>query len=313
MNRHTRDFPCPVCGGHADLARGRQIRCAGFSLDLVAFCTRDELAGSLPLHVSTSPPSYQHLLRARCGCGMLHGAELPSGDPAPFYPRTTLHIDVRHAIFSALIDRLPLRDEAILDLTSRGLPLWAAEKHGFRSLPRRGGEQTKIRDSLAREFGEDVLRRCPGLHDKNGRMGIVTTATGDGYFVPFRDEEGRITGLQIKYVGGKYKSPFGSVLSEVYCIAGPVKPGCALWLTEGGTKAIVSAHLRPDLVFFGVAGQSLQSSHVQVIQRIEPSRVVVALDRECNAGTVAARRRWLDRLQAETTLPIYDAIWEGAA
>lgn len=313
MNRHAPDFPCPICGGHSLMARGRGVRCAGFSLDFVSYCTRDEVSGRLPLDVSVSPAAYKHLLRIPCDCGGMHGVEIPQKPRTAFEPKTTLHVEVRDAIYSRLIEQLPFRDEAIADLERRGLPRWAAEAHGFRSLPQRGRQHLEIRDRLVREFRAEVLLRCPGLHDKNGNIGIRTTATGDAYLVPYRDEEGRITGLQIKYLGGKYQTPFGSVLAEVYCVAGPVRPGCDLWLTEGGTKAIVSAHLRPGTVFFGVAGQSLTHRHIDAVLRVNPRRVIVALDREVNANTDAARKRWIEALLSRTSVPVYDAVWEGAA
>ena len=73
--RHLRTAPCPVCGGHAGLPQGSGVRCAGFTLDTVAFCTREEYAGGLPIELRTEPPSYKHRLLGRCGCGRTHGWE----------------------------------------------------------------------------------------------------------------------------------------------------------------------------------------------------------------------------------------------
>lgn len=228
--------------------------------------------------------------------------------------KATLHIDVRNAIYSRLIELLPLRDAAVADLTRRGLPRWLVESHGFRSLPRRGAQQTEIRNTLVREFGADALSRCPGTHDKNHRVGVITAPEVDGYFVPYRDERGRITGLQVRYLGGprRYRTLFGTLTREMYCISGPLQQGCDLWVTEGGLKAVVAAHLRPGVVCFGVPGQGLQDDHVRVIRSLEPGRVFVALDRELNRNTDAARERWIARL-LDAGLVVFDSVWEGAA
>ena len=228
--------------------------------------------------------------------------------------KATLHIDVRNAIYSRLIELLPLRDDAVADLTRRGLPRWLIESHGFRSLPRRGSQQREIRDALVSEFGADVLSRCPGTHDKNHRVGVITDSVADGYFVPYRDEHGRITGLQVRYLNGprRYHTVFGTVTSHVYCVAGPLQPGCDLWLTEGGLKAVVAAHLCRGLVCFGVSGQALHDQHVAVIRRLHPGRVIVALDQELNRNTDAARDRWIEKL-LDAGLVVFDSIWEGAA
>lgn len=78
MRRFTATSPCPVCGGHERLARGRGTRCAGFfSTDGKAvYCERDDLAGGLKLHEHTSPPAFLHWLTGECGCGNRHDGQL---------------------------------------------------------------------------------------------------------------------------------------------------------------------------------------------------------------------------------------------
>ncbi len=67
LQRHTRSYPCPVCRGHVGLPQRRGVRCAGFSLERVTFCTREQHAGGLPLDISTSPPAFKHFLYGKCG------------------------------------------------------------------------------------------------------------------------------------------------------------------------------------------------------------------------------------------------------
>ncbi|MDP9470877.1 MAG: AAA family ATPase [Chloroflexota bacterium] len=76
--RFTRRNPCPVCGGGADLARGRGERCHGFAAEdgRFAHCSREERAGGLD---PDTAGTYPHRLDGPCRCGITHG----EGPPAP--------------------------------------------------------------------------------------------------------------------------------------------------------------------------------------------------------------------------------------
>ena len=80
--RFTRINPCPICGGHDALGRGRGIRCFGYfdAAGKYARCTREERAGSLPRNLDGT---YSHRLSGPCGCGTPHGGEAVS----PTVPR----------------------------------------------------------------------------------------------------------------------------------------------------------------------------------------------------------------------------------
>ncbi len=76
--RFTRRNPCPVCGGGADLARGRAERCHGFAAEdgRFAHCSREERAGGLD---PDTAGTYPHRLDGPCLCGITHD----EGPPAP--------------------------------------------------------------------------------------------------------------------------------------------------------------------------------------------------------------------------------------
>src|SRR5215471_5232112 len=78
VQRFTRSFPCPICGGGANDPKGRGKRCAGFlsSDGRFARCTREEYAGTLPLDLDTEPPTFLHFLEGDCLCGVSHGSNL---------------------------------------------------------------------------------------------------------------------------------------------------------------------------------------------------------------------------------------------
>jgi hypothetical protein len=79
--RFTKAHPCPVCGGHDGMARGRGVRCFGY-LDGegdYARCTREELAGSLR---QNRDGTYSHRLHGPCLCGQVHGEARPLAEGA---------------------------------------------------------------------------------------------------------------------------------------------------------------------------------------------------------------------------------------
>ena len=270
-----------MCGGHAGLPQGRGIRCAGFTLDFVTFCTREQFAGRLPLDLSTDPPTYRHRLFGSCDCGVAHGGEAPL---QPFSPtghqdRPSLPMATQHAVYSRALQLLTLRPEALADLTRRGLSPALAEELGYRSIPRRGSEHQSFLETLCGEFGESTLRECPGFTDKNDRLTFWTASSSrDGYVVVYRDDMGLITGFQMKVLGGRYITATKTRLDRVYHVAGTVS-GADLYLSEGATKAKV-AHALGGVAVFAVAGQSLKPSHIEAIRRLSPARVIVALDEE---------------------------------
>ena len=101
--RFTRLRPCPVCGGHDGLARGKARRCFGYLDDTGGFarCTREEKAGAL---ARNGDGTYSHRLLGRCPCGRTHGDPIafpstairePQGRPRSFRSRATLEAALR--------------------------------------------------------------------------------------------------------------------------------------------------------------------------------------------------------------------------
>lgn len=71
--KFTRTRPCPICKGHKDLPPKKGVRCWGFlSRDAdLAFCTREEHAGTLP---QADCGAFGHKLKGKCACGTRHGS-----------------------------------------------------------------------------------------------------------------------------------------------------------------------------------------------------------------------------------------------
>lgn len=310
LQRHDRNFPCPVCGGHSGLPKGRGVRCAGFTLGIAAFCTREQFAGSVELDITTEP-AYKHILIGQCDCGSEHGLDTQrqffTRDYAAEKP--VLDLEVQHSIYTALFDLLQVRPDARRDLVRRGLTEGDISAVGYRSLPRRGSEVHEVVRSLVDRFGEHVLRTCPGFVNKNGLTYFPSAGQQDGYLVPYRDEQRRVTGLQIKVLGGKYLTLRGARTAAMYHLVGRSVPGRDPFLTEGGLKAQV-AHRLGQVTVLGVPGQALSENHVEIVRNLLPGRVIVALDEERNGNTRRAQERWLRSL-FHADLPTFRAVWEG--
>jgi hypothetical protein len=319
LSPHSREHPCLICGGHPGLRRGRGERCAGFVLDRVAYCTREEYAGRLMIEVTTSPPAFKHQLFGSCDCGQTHGwravarhappaVVLSAAAPAP---REIVSGEDRDRVYRDALALLPLRPAAIADLTRRGLDDGAIEAAGYRSIPHRGEENQGVIRELVARHGEELVRAVPGFTNKNGVLTMWNASPPrDGYIIPHIDVDGRITGLQARFFNGRYLTAAGTQLASVHHLVGLPRAGQDLYVTEGATKANVAAALG-GLSVFAVAGQSLQPSHIEAIVALQPGRVIIALDQEDNENTARARARWVDGLIA-ADLQVYEAVWEGS-
>lgn len=70
LERYTEAKPCPVCGGHPEMERGKGTRCHGFLSGQWAFCSREEQAGNLE---PDAAGLCKHRRVGDCPCGDVHG------------------------------------------------------------------------------------------------------------------------------------------------------------------------------------------------------------------------------------------------
>ena len=197
-------------------------------------------------------------------------------------------IERRHAVYTALLQTLPLSDEHRCALHLRGLAQAEIERLQYKStLGQRAAAE--ITQDLARRFD---LCGLPGFFQASGVWRMVSTATG--FFVPYRDELGRIEGLQIrrwphagdsKYIwfsskdkplGASSGAPLHFARVDLLARADEVV------ITEGALKADVAAYLSQSPVI-GVAGVgSFGSDFAARIRASFPKlrRVILAYDRD---------------------------------
>jgi hypothetical protein len=170
----TKDvFRCPKCGWNGGI------------FDLYAYYT------------NTSREDVRDELERRIGSGTCR----PTPDrrrPATPKSREVINppaadIEIRHAVYSALLALLSLAPDHTQNLIERGLPPETIAVLGYRTTPVIGGRV------LAKRVMEvaNTLAGVPGFYkDKDGQWAFV--ANRRGILIPVRDIQGRIQGLQIR-------------------------------------------------------------------------------------------------------------------
>ncbi len=315
--RHSPAFRCQVCGGYATLPHHQGVRCAGYTIDRFVFCTREEHAGAAPLSLTASPPAYRHLRFGPCPCGSTHSPSLWRPHHAFEFDYATAHdlpaasLEDQHEVYSFALGQLSLRDDAIADLTRRGLTLPDVLATGYRSVPATLHERRRFLRAMVDRFGTPRLLATPGFSDKNGRLSFWH---GEKFVVPYLDQDHAITGLQARNLaadsGPKYLTARKATVANIHHLAGPIAAGCDLLITEGGLKAEVAARLG-NIALFGIPGQSLAVRHIAAIRKLKPRRVIIALDEEDNPTTQQARERWA-KLLTRAGFKVWEAVWEGS-
>jgi hypothetical protein len=242
--RASRKTPCLVCG-----AKGWPC---SFSADReLAWCG----------HFASDKPSingtWLHILIAR----------VARPQPAPrrvveVEPRVELApVEHRDGVFCTLLRReLSLCPAHMGKLLARGFMLEEVERLGYASTP-----SPECGDKIAQTLSIYGLEGVPGFFENGGRWRMVRRPPG--FFIPYRDEHGRICGLQsrvdeprggAKYRGAKYlwfssqSAPSGTPVH--YARHHLLHDTDELLITEGALKADLSAFLlnRPVAAGAGV-------------------------------------------------------------
>jgi hypothetical protein len=308
-DRFSADNPCPVCGGDPSIPIGQSRRCAGYYGKFGIFCTREDYAGHCE-DVESEPPSYKHLY-VDCPCGVDHasgGRRSQSGRPGKSR-RDLAPESLRDVVYREALQQLELSEEAHDHLFARGMNDREIGRGLFRSIPRNSDQSDRVLE--ATEKWKNRYKAVPGFLSKNGDPRMVTASEGhDGFIIPYIDEQEQVLGYQVRWLKHpkfRYWLPPGTQPREIYHIAGPQRDD--IWLTEGALKASVAADLSRQR-FMGVVGQVLGQTHLRALARMNPSRVIVALDREQNKQTEKARVRWF-RLLQEAGFRVFEAVWEA--
>lgn len=206
--------------------------------------------------------------------------------------------EVLDSVYRFILAQLNLgpayRDELA---TERGYTLEQIDGLYFRGLSR--GYRGRIGRKAVEEFGEIVCRRVPGLYVKEDDDGAFWSLAGaEGMVIPTFNLDGQIVALRTRSVedgkkvyrwissGGKKKG--ASPGSPVYCPPLPREDTTTVRITEGEHKAII-ATLRTGVYTIGVPGAGHYCQALPIIEKLNPSRVLVAFDTDWPGKPVVAR------------------------
>lgn len=192
-------------------------------------------------------------------------------------------ISCRNDTYSELLNMLELTEFHKKDLIRRGLPEDIIIKNGYKSVPMSG--ISKIPSMLLKE-GKSLLG-VPGFYQNNNDKWTIQK-NASGYFVPVRNINGEIEGMQIRadnpYEGRKYYW-LSSTDKKMGCGAKTWShfvgyPEDSVYLTEGPLKAdIINYFLDvPVIAIPGVNALSNLEIMLDELKKMDVSTIVTCFD-----------------------------------
>lgn len=217
-------------------------------------------------------------------------------------------IERRHAVYSALLDRLPLYDIHADQLANRRrLSDTAIAAECFASVPAKSFAQPLV-EQLTGEFD---LSYVPGFFKGGGRWHLRFVGMS-GFYIPIRDHKGRISALEIRRDTEESKRrylllssagaefPLGASSGAPPHFARPWQTRDAILITEGALKASVIAELLGQpvvgLVAVGTFGDKFGWQLRTWFPRLK--RAAIAYDMEENEKTDMQKARLVKVIEA---------------
>lgn len=204
------------------------------------------------------------------------------------------NIEVRDKVYDALLKKLVLAPRHFDDLLDRGMPGDYINEKGYKSTP--GRESTEgIAFWLAKEGYP--LENIPGFYkNKQGKWDLVTIP---GFYIPVKDELGRVQGLQIRvnneylgYINRRY--PDTKLRKYMWLSSVAKKDGCSsgspvhiantysknfqrIGITEGPIKADI-ASFYTGIPVMGIAGTGLFRAAAQTAKDLKNNESLIFYD-----------------------------------
>ncbi len=223
--------------------------------------------------------------------------------PLPLYhriaPETPMKpLEERSRIYRDFLQMLELAPKHRRNLQSRGLDDGTIDTNLYRSAPKKHGRlYSKVMYELS---GRYDLSGMPGFYRQNGQWHMVSF---EGFFIPVRDVQGRIQGLQVRLDnGGKQKYKWFSsngfpngTKCEAFLHVVNWKSGIETYITEGALKSDTAhALMGKDACFIALPGVGSTKGLEQLIRKLGISEIREAfdMDQETNPAVKASVQRF---------------------
>jgi len=281
--------PCPVCG--------KGSWCSVREDDAVVCCRRVSEGGTANLD-RAGVPYYLH--RVRGGDPVRLADALDRWFRFTLPARQAAAVEVRDAVYRALLEDLPLVARHREDLHRRGMPGPEVARRGYRSLPPGGRPWSRedLARRLAERFGSEVLAAVPGFVQRESKRDrhYWTIAGPAGLLIPVRNLEGRIIALKVRRDGDGDGPRYVVLSSKRQGGPGPGSPAHVpleppggrdpdrVRLTEGELKADVATARDPGRILtVSAPGATAWRVALPILEALRPRTVRLALD--ADAGT----------------------------
>ncbi len=223
-------------------------------------------------------------------------------------------LEERSRIYSDMLQMLELLPKHRLNLQNRGLSDEALEANLYRSVPKKYGKlYSKVMYELSCKYD---LSGVPGFYRKNGQWHMVTP---EGFFIPVRDAQGRIQGLQVRLDDSrkqKYKwfssngYPDGTKCAAFLHVVN-WKTGAKPFITEGALKADTACSLmEQDACFIALPGVGSTKGLEQLMRGLDISEAAEAfdMDKETNPAVELSVQKFY-RLMEEIGVNVQPLRW----
>lgn len=257
-------------------------------------------------------------MQAKSGAWIHRDPNASPVQPIVYAPPVIADIERRHAVYSALLERLPLlASHADHLMTARGLSDDTITREAYASMPTRA-EGDAIAASLAKDFN---LEHVPGFWKRYERW-VMRFPGLSGIVIPLRDHIGRVQALQIRRdqaeQGSRYLMFSSADLPSGASCGGPAhycRPYLAhqeVIITEGALKAaIASEYLKAcvvGLVAVGTFSDAIGRALVRDLGNVGRATIAYDADWRTNDKVRYQMRRLHDALRA-AEIPVRIAIW----
>lgn len=301
LRREEVEASCPFCGDHG-------VGKYHLSLNTITDQYRCNLCGArgnsvslfARIHGVSNKEAYLELAKE----GKVY--PMPQQPTLQKQERQPLPLEVRHQMYSDMLDHLTLLPKHRDNLVERGLSEARIERNQYRSMPETDRGR-RLLASLLRARGHD-LQGLPGFRTYYGEW---TLSGPNGFLIPVRDKNGLIQGLKIrldqeKHPDRKYRwlssrnMPGGTRSYSWVHITGDTSSKRA-FLTEGPLKGDVASFLANDALFVCIGGVNALGGLTDALRSLGVREVVEAMDMDQNTNqqvrsAIQAMRREVQKI-----------------